>query len=76
MPQAFGNIVTVVRRKSNFDRTTEQYSEHNPSVYSGDRRTRQIGRRNWVCKIDRGWCTSGDVWRNKTRNNPPKKGEE
>jgi hypothetical protein len=77
MPQAFSTITTAVRRRGGVDRVREEFSEKctPESDYSGDRRSRQIGKRHWVRKSDNGYCSSGSYWHNITRRDPGK-GEE
>jgi hypothetical protein len=72
MPQSFGTITTIVRRKGGLDVVTTEYAEKctPENVFSGDRRSRQISRRHWLRQTDSGWCSSGDYW-NKTATNHP-----
>ncbi|NTW26883.1 MAG: hypothetical protein HGA36_01015 [Candidatus Moranbacteria bacterium] len=62
MPQAFGTITTVVRRRGGMDTVKEEYAEkcNPPSVFFGDRRSRQISKRHCLMQHDKGYCTSGD----------------
>ena len=77
MPQSFGTITTVVRRRGCLDTVKEDYAEkcNPPSVFSGNRRSRQIAKRNWVRKTNSGWCTSGDTWQHVETNHPTNKKE-
>lgn len=62
MSTTFYNETVSVRRKGQVDTSSENGNDYRVEFATGDRRSRQIGKRHWVRKEFQAWCSGGGAW--------------